>query len=93
MSTLYLLIPLAVLLMVVAVAFYLWAVRSGQYEDMEGPAHRILMDDDDPMIPANAERAKRKEIAEATGKTEAANAVKDDSADPDPPASESKPDA
>lgn len=54
MSILYLLIPLAVVLMVVAIAFFLWTVRTGQYDDMEGPAHRILMDDDDPMIPSNA---------------------------------------
>lgn len=54
MSILYLLIPLAVGLMVVAIAFFLWTVRTGQYDDLEGPAHRILMDDDDPMIPANA---------------------------------------
>ncbi len=60
MTILYLLIPLAVILMVVAIGFFLWTVRSGQYEDMEGPAHRILMDDDDPMIPANARIAKNK---------------------------------
>ncbi len=54
MSILYLLIPLAVGLMVVAIAFFLWTVRTGQYDDLEGPAHRILMDDDDPMIPGNA---------------------------------------
>jgi cbb3-type cytochrome oxidase maturation protein len=29
----------------------LWAIRSGQFDDLEGPAQRILMDDDDPMIP------------------------------------------
>lgn len=54
MSILYLLIPLAVGLMAVAIAFFLWTVRTGQYDDLEGPAHRILMDDDDPMIPGNA---------------------------------------
>ena len=59
MSILYLLIPLAVGLMAVAIAFFLWTVRTGQYDDLEGPAHRILMDDDDPMIPANA-RPKKK---------------------------------
>lgn len=51
MDILYLLIPLAVVIMVIAVAAFMWAVRSGQYEDLEGPAHRILMDDDDPRIP------------------------------------------
>ena len=54
MSILYLLSPLAVGLMAIAIAFFLWTVRTGQYDDLEGPAHRILMDDDDPMIPANA---------------------------------------
>ena len=53
MDILYLLIPLAVALMIVAVLFFLWTVKSGQYDDMEGPAYRILMDDDDPMIPGS----------------------------------------
>jgi cbb3-type cytochrome oxidase maturation protein len=51
MEILYLLIPLAVIFLVIAVGFFLWTIRSGQYDDMEGPAYRILMDDDDPMIP------------------------------------------
>lgn len=51
MNILYLLIPLSVLFLGLAVALFMWAVRSGQYEDMEGPAWRILMDDDDPRIP------------------------------------------
>lgn len=51
MEILYLLIPLGVVVVVVAVAAFAWSVKSGQFEDLEGPAHRILMDDDDPMIP------------------------------------------
>jgi len=51
MEILFVLIPLAIVLMVVAVVFFLWTVKSGQYDDLEGPAHRILMDDDDPLIP------------------------------------------
>jgi cbb3-type cytochrome oxidase maturation protein len=60
-SILYLLIPLAVGLMAIAIAFFLWTVRTGQYDDLEGPAHRILMDDDDPMIPGNARPKKKAE--------------------------------
>ncbi len=72
MSILYLLIPLAVVLMAVAIAFFLWTVRTGQYDDLEGPAHRILMDDDDPMIPANARPKKQAESpARAEGGGEA----------------------
>jgi cbb3-type cytochrome oxidase maturation protein len=48
---LYLLIPIAVVVMVIAAVAFAWSVKSGQFEDLEGPAHRILMDDDDPMIP------------------------------------------
>jgi len=51
MEILYLLIPLALVLMVIAVGAFVWASRSGQFDDLEGPAHRILMDDDDPRIP------------------------------------------
>jgi len=51
-TILYLLIPVTLLFVAVGIALFLWAVKSGQYEDMEGPAHRILMDDDDPRIPS-----------------------------------------
>lgn len=51
MNILYLLIPLAVLLMAIALWAFVWSVKSGQFDDLEGPAHRILMDDDDPRIP------------------------------------------
>ncbi|MDP2785958.1 MAG: cbb3-type cytochrome oxidase assembly protein CcoS [Sulfurimicrobium sp.] len=48
MEILYLLIPLSVALIFLIVWIFLWAVKSGQFDDMEGPAHRILMDDDRP---------------------------------------------
>ena len=51
MEIIYLLIPLALVLVVVIVWVFMWAVRSEQFDDLEGPAHRILMDDDEPMIP------------------------------------------
>ncbi|MFC1589103.1 cbb3-type cytochrome oxidase assembly protein CcoS [Pseudomonadota bacterium] len=47
MESLYLLIPLALLLVVIMVWVFLWAVKSDQFDDLEGPAHRIIMDDDD----------------------------------------------
>jgi cbb3-type cytochrome oxidase maturation protein len=53
MSILFLLIPLAMVFIGIALWAFMWAVKSGQFEDMEGPAHRILMDDDDPRIPGN----------------------------------------
>lgn len=58
MSILFLLIPLGMIFLGVAIWAFLWAVRSGQFDDMEGPAHRILMDDDDPRIPGRTKTAK-----------------------------------
>jgi cbb3-type cytochrome oxidase maturation protein len=46
-SILFALIPLAMLLLGVAVWAFFWAVRSGQFEDLDTPAVRILLDDDD----------------------------------------------
>lgn len=48
MEVLYLLIPVAMLLVAAIVAIFFWAVRAGQFDDLEGPAHRIIMDDDKP---------------------------------------------
>lgn len=45
------LLGLAAFMVIVAGIGIFWAIRSGQFEDMEGPAQRILMDDDDPRIP------------------------------------------
>ena len=56
MNILYLLIPVGLVFLAGAIWLFIWAVRSGQYEDMEGPAFRILMDDDDPMIPGNEDK-------------------------------------
>jgi cbb3-type cytochrome oxidase maturation protein len=46
MEILLLLIPLSVLLVFGIGAVFWWSVASGQFDDLEGPAHRILADDD-----------------------------------------------
>ena len=48
MDILYLLIPLSVVLVFLIGAAFWWSVSSGQFDDLEGPAHRILTDDDSP---------------------------------------------
>jgi cbb3-type cytochrome oxidase maturation protein len=48
MDILILLIPLSLVLVGVIAWVMLWAARSGQFDDLEGPAHSILMDDDAP---------------------------------------------
>ena len=47
MDILYLLIPLSLVLVFVIAALFWWSLKTGQYEDLEGPGHRILMDDDE----------------------------------------------
>jgi len=56
MSILYLLIPLSLLLLSLAVAVFFWAVKSGQFDDLEGPAHRILFDEDENDLPPEQRR-------------------------------------
>lgn len=46
MDILYLLIPLSVVLVFLIGAVFWWALNNDQFDDLEGPAHRILMDDD-----------------------------------------------
>lgn len=46
MDIIYLLLPVALILVIIIIVIFFWAVRSDQFEDLEGPAHRILMDDD-----------------------------------------------
>ena len=57
MDALSMTILLGVLVMLIIVIAFIFTVKSGQYDDLEGPAYRILMDDDDPLIPANANKA------------------------------------
>ena len=45
MSVLYLLIPIAIVFLIIAVAFFFWAIKHGQYDDMESQALKIVMDD------------------------------------------------
>jgi cbb3-type cytochrome oxidase maturation protein len=53
-EVIYGLIPAMIILGLIMVGILVWAVKSGQYEDLEGDANRILMDEDDPLLPGNA---------------------------------------
>jgi cbb3-type cytochrome oxidase maturation protein len=46
MSSLVFLVPLALLLGAAALGAFLWSLKSGQYEDLDGAAERILLDDE-----------------------------------------------
>jgi cbb3-type cytochrome oxidase maturation protein len=61
MESLYLLIPVSVILVFAIGVIFWWALKGGQMEDLEGPAYRILMDDDLPADKKSASQDGRDE--------------------------------
>ena len=55
MDILYLLIPLSVVLVLLIGGLFWWSVRSGQFDDLDGPGFRVIQDDDRPLAPVGAE--------------------------------------
>ena len=51
METIFVLLPLALLIAAIAVGFFIWAARTGQFDDLDTPAVRILFDDEEPRRP------------------------------------------
>lgn len=49
MSTFLYLVPIALGLGLVGLGAFLWSLRNGQYEDLDGAAERILLDDEEPI--------------------------------------------
>ena len=68
MEIIFLLIPLSLVLIGGIVWAFFWAVRSGQFDDLEGPAHRILMDDDDVHVNRPADKDHGEEAKETGDK-------------------------
>ncbi len=58
MEILFILIPVSIILVALAIWVFGWAVKNGQYDDLEGPAHSILFDDDQDMIPGRDDKPK-----------------------------------
>lgn len=48
MTILYILVPVAIVLVIIAICVFNWAVNNGQYDDLDSPAHSILFDEEDP---------------------------------------------
>jgi cbb3-type cytochrome oxidase maturation protein len=47
-ETIFVLLPLALLIAAIAVGLFIWAARSGQFDDLDTPAVRMLFDDEEP---------------------------------------------
>jgi cbb3-type cytochrome oxidase maturation protein len=58
-DSLYLLIPIALVFCVIAIRLLLWAIGSGQYDDLDKEAWRILADDDAPAASSSSEEGRR----------------------------------
>jgi cbb3-type cytochrome oxidase maturation protein len=56
-ETIFVLLPLALLIATIAVGLFIWAAKSGQFDDLDTPAVRILFDDEEPRRPATAHAA------------------------------------
>lgn len=61
MEILILLIPLSVLLAFGIGVVFWWSAENGQFDDLEGPAQRILMDDDQPNLAIKSKSAEAKQ--------------------------------
>lgn len=73
MSILYLLIPISLLLLALAVWAFFWAVKNGQFDDLEGPAYRILFDEDENDLTPQ-QRKRRKESRQQRADNDTATA-------------------
>jgi len=58
MEILFILIPVSIILIALAIGIFGWAVKDGQYDDLDGPAHSILFDDDADMVPGPDDKPK-----------------------------------
>ncbi len=62
MEILYILIPVSLILVTIAIVLFGWAIKNGQYDDLEGPGHSILFDDDEDMIPGPDDKPRKKPL-------------------------------
>lgn len=61
MESIYLLVPISVALVFLIALIFWWSVKSGQFDDLEGPGFRILMDDDRPAQEKDGEEKEKTE--------------------------------
>ncbi len=59
MDFIYVLLPLALMLGFVGLMAFMWTLKSGQYDDLDGAAWRAIMDDDEDLNPNITKRSKK----------------------------------
>ncbi len=55
MESLFLLVPIALVFVAIALKIFFWAIKSGQYDNLDTEAHRILFDDDEADVESRPE--------------------------------------
>jgi cbb3-type cytochrome oxidase maturation protein len=58
MNTLFFLIPIALILGAIWLAIFMWTLKSGQYDDLDGAAWRALNDEERPLPPPDKDEKK-----------------------------------
>ena len=59
MESLYILIPIAIIFVCIAVAIFIWAVKSDQFDDLDRQGHSILFDDNEDKPKVNNQSDKK----------------------------------
>lgn len=66
MEILHLMVPIAILLVVIAIVIFFWAVRSGQFDDLERQGYNILLDDDQQTRKQQTSKQQQKQQTQET---------------------------
>lgn len=70
MESLFFLVPIALIFVAIAIKVLFWAIKSGQYDNLDTEAHRILFDEEEPEIPNSEEEEKTRPARKQEGRRE-----------------------
>lgn len=62
MSIIYVLIPIAIIIVAIAIVVFFWAVKSNQFDDLDRQGYSILFDDDLPPEEKSLAKARQQEL-------------------------------
>lgn len=71
MESLYLLVPIALIFVAIALKIFFWAIKNGQYDNLDTEAHRILFDDDEPTAEPRPGKSRNADVQKTEPKREA----------------------